>query len=304
MLSTVKENSGVHVTLDELIALQSDAQTLLWRKATNRNTRQSGLKHTQQQGRGIHFCETRIYQPGDDIRHIDWHATLRTDQTHTKLFHEEKEQPIWLLVDHNPSMYFGTRIAFKSVIAARAAALCAWAFSANGERVGGLVFSGKKQWSVQPRDRLQAVLPFLKHLVDSSTQPAIEYDDNSLERAFNFLLQRQLHGSLIIVFSDFWQWHNGLRARLQPLTRKNQCMAVIVQDPLETNLPQGGYYSISDGNHQYILNAYDTRFKERYNLYAEARLQTVQQALQQLNMASIPLSTAEPLVPQLKPLFI
>lgn len=304
MLNAVQETPGVCVTLDELIALQKDAETLLWRKATTRHTRQSGLKHTKQQGRGINFSETRIYQPGDDIRHIDWHATLRTDQTHTKLFHEEKERPIWLLVDHNPSMYFGTRIAFKSVTAARAAALCAWAFSASGERVGGLVFSGKKQLSVQPRNRLQAVLPLLKHLADSSTQPAIEYDDNSLALAFNFLLQRQLHGGLIIVFSDFWQWHNGLIARLQPLARKNQCIAVIVQDPLETNLPKEGYYSISDGNSKYMINAYDTRFKERYTLYTEARLQTVQQALQQLNMASIPLSTAERLMPQLKPLFI
>ncbi len=304
MLKAVKENPGVHVTLDELIALQSDAQTLLWRKATTRHTRQSGLKNTKQQGRGINFSETRIYQPGDDIRHIDWHATLRTDQTHTKLFHEEKERPIWLLIDHNPSLYFGTKVAFKSVIAARAAALCAWAFSANGERVGGLVFSGKKQLSVQPRDRLQAVLPLLKHLADSSTQPATEYDDNSLELAFNFLLQRQLHGCLIIVFSDFWQWHNGLMARLQPLARKNQCVAVIVQDPLETTLPQGGYYPISDGNNKYILNTYDSRFKERYNRTTEARLEVLQQALRQLNMASIPLSTAEALVPQLKTLFI
>lgn len=303
-MAAVKDNPGIRVTLDELCALQSDAQTLLWRKATRCHTRQSGLKHTKQQGRGIHFSETRIYQPGDDIRHIDWHATLRTDQTHTKLFHEEKERPIWLLVDHNPSMYFATRVAFKSVIAARAAALCAWALSANGERVGGLVFSGKRLTSIQPKDRLQAVLPLFKHLADSSMHPAAESSDNSLELALNFLLQRQLHGSLIIIFSDFWQWHNGLMARLQLLARKNQCMAVIVQDPLEAKLPEGGYYPISDGHNQYRLNTYDTQFKKRYNHYAETRLQTLQQSLRQLNMAAISLSTAETLVPQLKPLFI
>jgi uncharacterized protein (DUF58 family) len=301
---TAEDDTGIRVTLDELIALQSDAEMLLWRKANSYLTRRSGLKHTKQQGRGIHFSETRIYQPGDDIRHIDWHATLRTNQTHTKLFHEEKERPIWLLVDHNPSMYFATRMAFKSVIAARAAALCAWAFSTKGERVGGLVFSGKKQLSIHPRERLQAVLPLLKHLADSSVQPAAEQDGNSLELAFNFLLQRQLHGGLIIVLSDFWQWHNGLIARLQPLARKNQCVAVIVQDPLESALPQGGYYPVSDGHTQYMLNTYDTKFKDHYSHIAKSRQQELQQSLQQLNMTAIPLSTAKALVPQLKPLFI
>lgn len=296
--------SGIYVTLDELIALQSEAQTLLWRKTHHRHARQIGLKQSKQQGRGIHFSETRIYQPGDDIRHIDWHATLRTDQTHTKLFHEEKERPIWLVVDHNPSLYFGTRVAFKSVIAARAAALCAWAFATQGERVGGLVFSGKKQWNSPPKDRLHAVLPLLKHLADSSVKPAIEIDDNSLELAFNFLLQRQLHGNLIIIFSDFWQWHAGLMARLQPLARKNHCIAVIVQDPLEMALPEGGFYPISDGKTQYLLNTYDTRLKNRYNQTALARVEALQQSLQQLNITTIPLYTAEALVPQLKTLFL
>lgn len=299
----MKGSLGIQTTLDELIALQSDAQPLLWQKTNSHHTRLCGLKQAKQQGRGIDFSETRIYQPGDDIRHIDWHATLRTTQTHTKLFHEEKERPIWLLVDHNPSMYFATRLAFKSVIAAHAAALCAWAFSAKGERVGGLVFSGKTQWSVPPKNRLHAVLPLLKQLADSSAKASEEKDDNSLELAFNFLLQRQLHGSLILVFSDFWQWDPGLITRLQPLTRKNQCVAVIVQDPLETALPQKGYYPISDGHNRYKINTHDAHFKDRYERYAAERLQTLQQSFQQLNMPVILLSTAEALVPQLKILF-
>lgn len=304
MQNAIKDKTGIQVTLDELIALRSDAQTLLWRTAQASKAMKYGLKNSKELGRGIHFAETRMYQAGDDIRHIDWHATLRTDQTHTKLFHEEKERPIWLLVDHNPTMHFGTRHAFKSVIAARAAALCAWAFSAQGERVGGLVFSGKRQLSVPPKDRLHAVLPLLKNLADSSIGSCHETDNASLEQAFNFLLQRQLRGNLIIVFSDFWQWHNGLMTRLQPLARKNQCMAVIVQDPLETNLPDGGYYPISDGNKTYTLNTHDAAFKQRYLRYAEERQASLHQSLRQLNMPTIPLWSTDALVPQLKTLFV
>lgn len=304
MLNAEKEKTGVAVTLDELIMLRTDAQSLLWRTRHTSRAIQCGSKNSKEHGRGINFSETRIYQPGDDIRHIDWHATLRTDQTHTKIFHEEKERPIWLLVDHNPTMHFGTRHAFKSVIAARAAALCAWALSAQGERVGGLVFSGKKQLSVSPKDRLQAVLPLLKHLADSSVQPAPERDDSSLEQAFNFLLQRQLRGNLIIVFSDFWQWHNGLIARLQPLIRKNQCRAVIIQDPLERDLPQGGYYSVSDGKNIYKLNTYNIDFKQRYQQQYQERQFMLHQALRQLNIPAIPLWTTDTLVTQLKTLFV
>ena len=201
--NAVSAHQGIRVSLEELIALRDDAQQLLWRTSSKRCSTQHGLKQSKHQGRGIDFADTRVYQAGDDIRHIDWHATLRTDQVHTKLYHEEKERPIWLLVDHNPTMYFATRYAFKSVVAARAAALCAWAFAAQGERVGGLVFSGKRQLSVPPKDRLHAVLPLLKQLADSSEQAASPVDNHSLDHAFDFLLQRHLHGNLILIFSDF-----------------------------------------------------------------------------------------------------
>ncbi len=299
------EKRGVQVTLDELIALRTDAHSLLWRKPNFSKAHSSGSKNSKEQGRGIHFAENRLYQAGDDIRHIDWHATLRTDQTYTKIFHEEKERPIWLLVDHNPSMHFGTRQAFKSVIAARASALCAWAFSSQGERVGGLVFSGEKQRSVPPKGSVHAVLPLLKHLADSSAEPPpAQTDPRSLEQAFNFLLQRQLRGSLIIIFSDFWQWHSGLRARLQSLTRKNTCIGVLIQDPLEKYLPEGGYYSVSDGQHSYKLDAYDLDFKRRYQQYSEDRQIALQQAFRQLNVSTIPLWTTDALLTQLKTLFV
>lgn len=298
------EKWGVQVTLDELIALRSDAHSLLWRKTNFSKAHFSGTKNSKEQGRGIHFAENRLYQAGDDIRHIDWHATLRTDQTYTKIFHEEKERPIWLLVDHNPSMHFGTRQAFKSVIAARASALCAWAFSSQGERVGGLVFSGEKQLSVPPKESVHAVLPLLKHLADSSAESPVQTDPRSLEQAFNFLLQRQLRGNLIIIFSDFWQWHSGLRARLQSLTRKNNCIGVLIQDSLERYLPQGGYYSVSDGQNAYTLDAYNLDFKRQYQQYNEERQSALQQAFRELNVSTIPLWTTDTLVTQLKTLFI
>src|SRR5262249_62183017 len=92
-------------------------------------------------GRGMEFTEVRGYQPGDDVRWIDWRSTARTGRVHTKLFAEERERPVWLIADLGHSMRFGTRGAFKSVVAARAAAQLAWDAHGAGASVGGIVGS-------------------------------------------------------------------------------------------------------------------------------------------------------------------
>ena len=93
--------------------------------------------------RGIDFEEFRPYQAGDDIRLIDWRVTARTGRPFIKVFREERERPVIIAVDQTHNMYFGSRVAFKSVIAAQAAAVFCWLAIDNGDRVGGLVFSDR-----------------------------------------------------------------------------------------------------------------------------------------------------------------
>ena len=110
-------------------------------------------------GRGMEFDESRIYQPGDDPRNMDWRVTARSGRPHVKLFREKRERPVWLLVDIGPRMRFGTRVAFKSVIAARAAALLAWAAADRGDRVGGMVFDESRSFERRPATRAHGLLP-------------------------------------------------------------------------------------------------------------------------------------------------
>ncbi len=299
-----KPCNGINIDLDALIALRDEAQSLLWRSPRSARAHRQGSQGSRQQGRGIDFAETRMYQAGDDIRHIDWHATLRTQHTHTKLFHEEKERPIWLLVDHNPSMYFATRKAFKSVIAARAAALCAWAFSAAGERVGGMVFSGQQHFCIPPKDRLHALLPFLKQLADSSQKPAAAKNAKSLSIALDQLLRRNPHGGLILIFSDFWQGPSDLTRSLRALAQKNTCIAICIHDPLEYALPEAGYYAVSDGTDTETLNCYHRELKQQYQSQAEQRQQHLHKTLQSLNIQTLEISTQDDLIQSLKTIFI
>jgi uncharacterized protein (DUF58 family) len=123
-----------------LIALRGAGEGLSL-KASRIAARQSGNYLSRFKGRGMEFDEARQYQPGDDVRTLDWRVTARTGKPHTKLFREERERAVLAWVDMRPTMFFATRGAFKSVIAARAAALIAWSTNQQGDRLGSLVFN-------------------------------------------------------------------------------------------------------------------------------------------------------------------
>ena len=111
----------------------------------------AGRHRSKLRGRGLDFDEVRKYVSGDDIRNIDWKVTARVGETHTKVFTEERERPVLLIIDQSPSMFFGSKRFLKSVIAAHTAALCAWRVLEVGDRIGGAVFNDEKMDIVRPR---------------------------------------------------------------------------------------------------------------------------------------------------------
>lgn len=163
---------GTEVDLPALIALRQEAKHLDIAPRGKVLATRSGGHLSRFRGRGMEFDESRIYQPGDDPRNMDWRVTARTTRPHVKLFREERERPVWLLVDMGPAMRFGTRVAFKSVIAARAAALLAWAAADRGDRVGGLVFDESRHFERRPAARTRGLLPLLNALSDLSKPPS------------------------------------------------------------------------------------------------------------------------------------
>lgn len=130
--------NGVIAELNELIDLRRYVQSIYYRPQGK--AIRSGSHLSKLRGRGMDFAEVRNYQAGDEIRHMEWRVTARTGRPHVKIYQEERERPVVILTDFNPSMIFGTRIAFKSVIAARLTALLAWTVIKEGDRVGGVFF--------------------------------------------------------------------------------------------------------------------------------------------------------------------
>ena len=130
---------GAVPTLPELLALRAAAARLVWTPPRTVRAGGAGQRSSRFRGRGIDFAETRAYQPGDDIRHIDWRVTARTGRMHTKVFHKERERPILLLADLGPQTFFGTRQRLKSLAVAELTALLLWRAYDDGDRVGALL---------------------------------------------------------------------------------------------------------------------------------------------------------------------
>jgi len=237
---------------------------------------QSGEYVSRFKGRGMEFDEARIYQAGDDIRSIDWRVTARSDKTHTKIYREERERPVFISVDYRPTMTFATRGVFKSVQAAKIAALLAWSAQANGDRIGGQIFNDQGCQEIKPKGGKHAVLHFLNALV----KPTYFKDDNmSLERVLTRLVQHTRPGSLVYVISDFRGLNAAAELHLSKLSRHCEVVLIHIYDPLESQLPTKGRFRFTDAIRDIIVDSSDTQRLTNY----QQRFQQQQDHLQALS---------------------
>ena len=266
-------NELVSVNLDMLIKLAKPAATLKLFRSRIRAP-QSGGYLSRTKGRGMEFDEVRMYQPGDDIRSIDWRVTARTGKTHTKLFREERERPVFISVDYRASMQFATRGVFKSVQAAKLAGLLAWVAERHGDRIGGQIFTDTTCQELKPQNGRQAVLHFFNALVKTEAKHAAI----NLEQVIARLSHHVKPGSLVYIISDFRGINQPIENYLAKLARHCEVIMILVYDPLESHLPAKGRYRFTDSttdivvdtsDKQRVLN-YQQKFQQHY-----AHLQTL-----------------------------
>lgn len=159
--------SPASTSLDELVLLRRAAQALQRRVSRKSAAPLSGGSVSRRLGRGLDFAEVREYQPGDDVRMIDWKVTARSGKAHTKLFVEERERPVLLVVDFRAGMRFGTRGMYKSVLAARLAALLGWCAVASHDRVGGFVFTDDWHDEIRPTAGRRGLMSLFRAIAQS-----------------------------------------------------------------------------------------------------------------------------------------
>jgi len=265
---TLKSDEAVRITVPELIRLNQAAASLPHWPPTVIRAQQSGNYLCTFKGRGMEFDEVRPYQPGDDARHIDWRVTARTSKVHTKLFHEERERPVFLWVDYRSPMFFATRGVFKSVFAARAACLLAWSANQRQDRVGGLIFSDKIHHEFKPQRGKGQILHFIKQLVEMRPE---KFPEKQMASAALARLRHVVRpGSLIFLVSDFRYFDAKAESHFIQLARHNSIIMLFISDPLESQLPPAGHYRLSNGKQEMTLNtadqqraiSYQQRFKQ------------------------------------------
>ena len=234
--------------------------------------RQSGNYQSPFKGRGMEFDESRLYQPGDDIRNIDWRVTAKTGKTHTKLFREERERPVFLWVDLRAPMFFATRGRFKSVMASYIASLLAWSANHHGDRIGGVIFSEAIHHELKPHRGKIGVLRFINKLVEhpSWENPYNAHSDNSaFGRELIRLRRVSRPGSMIFLISDFRYMSESDENQIIRLSKHNDVILIYVSDRLEATLPSGGQYRISDGENDMSIDTYNKEYLEKYQIKHE-----------------------------------
>ncbi|HRV95220.1 MAG TPA: DUF58 domain-containing protein [Anaerolineae bacterium] len=206
------------------------------------NTSFAGEYHAIFKGRGIEFDEVRPYQPGDEVRTIDWNVTARTGELFVKRYIEERELTVMLLVDASASGQFGTSNRFKREIAAELAAVLAFSAISNNDKVGLLIFTDQIELFITPRKGKRHVLRLIRDLLAFEPQGRRTNLKLGLE-TLNHMLKRR---SIIFLLSDFLTPPDSYRSILQVSNRRHDVIAITLTDPREQEFPNVGLIAIED----------------------------------------------------------
>lgn len=292
--------TGVYTAIDTLVNKRYLGQKITLSTPKRSAAIMDGDIRSRYRGRGMEFSEVRPYQAGDDIRSIDWRVTARTQKPHTKLFQEEKERPIFLLVDQRSPMFFGSRKQFKSVYAAELAATLAWAAQANNDRIGGMIFGDAINRELPARRGKHAVLQLLHDLYTSNSElssPVGADHMPCLAERINDMRGQIRPSSSVFIISDFHDFDQQTLEAIGTLRRHVDLMLIHLFDPLEVRLPKVRDMPISDGHQRLMLSGaansqarFEQIFRRRQNALREAasKLQLVYAAVD----ISLPLSEA------------
>ena len=276
--------NGVVAELNELISLRRYAQSIQYQPELK--ALRSGNHLSKLRGRGMDFSEVRNYQAGDEIRHMEWRVTARTGRPHVKIYQEERERPVVILADFNPSMIFGTKIAFKSVIAARLASILAWTAIRQGDRVGGFFFSATQHSEFNPRGRDSGVLPLLASLSKYTDQTEAQREEKPrmLSDALVRLRRVIRPGSILVLISDFYSMDSDCEKHLNRLRGHNDILAYHICDRVELTPPKPQQYAITDGQHEIILDTSLETVSTAYEQYCQQRIEQLKEQFKSLQI--------------------
>lgn len=294
----------VYTGLAQLMALEFQAQGLSFAARQPRASILAGAHASRLRGRGLNFDELRRYQPGDDLRHLDWRASMRTGKPIVRSYTEERDRPALIVVDQRMAMFFGSARAFKSVAAAELGALAAWMAFHAGDRVGGLVFNDQRIDAIAPlrsRARIQQLCASIARQNQAlhAASPDAEGEDQ-LDNVLQRCLQLAGHDHLICIVSDFAGAGSRTLQLLRELSAHNDVVAMQVIDPLALKLPATGRVLVTQGQLQVELAVERKQVRQPLSSFLTGRLHQVAELLRRSQVPLMLFSTGEETLVQLR----
>jgi len=250
-------------------------------------------------GKGMEFHEVREYLPGDDVRSIDWNVTARMGRPFLKVFSEERELTVILLVDMSSSGTFGTHIQTKRELMAEVSALLAFSAIANNDRVGLIIFTDKVEKFVPPRKGRRHVMRVIREILYFTPQGK----GTNIAKGLDFLNRAVTRRAVVFLISDFFD--AGYEKTLKIARKKHDIIAISVSDPMEYDIPPLGIVDLEDAETGELISV-DTLwepFRKGYKQAAKERKEGLERLLSFAEVDHVPLTTGEPYIAPLRGLF-
>ena len=250
-------------------------------------------------GRGMEFSEVREYQPGDDVRSIDWNVTARMGRPFIKRYEEERELTVMLMVDASPSGEFGSADQLKGEIAAEISAIIAFSAVTNNDRVGLIIFTDHVEKYLPPAKGQRHVLRLIRELLHFRP----EGTGTDIGEALDFLGRVQKRKAVCFLVSDFQA--AGFEKSLQIANKRHDLIAVSVTDPREMDMPDVGMADLEDAETGEIVtvDTSDPRFREQFRAAALSGRRALSRTLKGLSVDSVEVVTDKPYIEPLTRFF-
>jgi len=259
----------------------------------------SGEYHSAFKGRGMSFSEVRAYQYGDDVRHIDWNVTARTGIPHIKVFEEERELTVMLVVDMSRSAYFGTINQFKSSLAIEISAVLAFSAINNNDKVGLILFTDQVELFIPPKKGRRHILRIIRELIDFNPRGA----GTNISEALGFFRQVIKKRSICFLISDFLteKYSDSLRI----VGRKHDLVGIRVLDPRETELPHAGLIRVQEAESETVslLDTSSPRIRKAYRNWYLAQDEAFRSLFRKAGVDQVTIRTDQSYVSQLLQFF-
>ncbi|MEA1919565.1 MAG: DUF58 domain-containing protein [Campylobacterota bacterium] len=260
-------NEKVSVTLNSLIKVGQNAKGFSYLPRGGVRSILSGKHASKLRGRGMDFLELKSYVKGDDVKAIDWRATRRTSKTQVRVYNQERDRAVYILLSQQSNMHFASRGYFKSVQAALLLSLSAHKILKSGDRIGGVIFNDEELVSFKPSkskknlmQMLQETVKYNHKLLEKKTAPNPEM----LNKALDFVLVNAKHDDLIILIGDGSGVNESSTKKITRLTQHNDLIAAFIYDPLEVSLPKVGKLEFKNSQESLEINSSDEELNANY----------------------------------------